>query len=61
MELIPDRNTESMIAAIERAVGKKWDSEKIMANNAFRTWDYVCDKYREIYYASCIDRANGDS
>lgn len=51
MELIPDRELASMIAAIGRAAAKKWDRAKIMENNSPRTLDAVCDKYREIYHA----------
>ena len=60
MELIPHRNKESLIAAIERSAGRKWDREKIIERNAFRTWDYACDKYRELYYKRLIDRTNAD-
>ena len=49
MELIPDRKVESMVATIVRAAEKKWDRERIQGFNRSRTWEYVCERYRELY------------
>lgn len=49
IELIPDRNVESVIAAIKHAIEGKWNKEKIMEHSNSWNWNNVCEAYRNTY------------
>jgi len=49
MELIPERDIESMVVTIKRAINKKWDRKKIMKLSKKWSWDFITRKYYCLY------------
>jgi glycosyltransferase involved in cell wall biosynthesis len=49
IELIPDRNVESVIVAIKHAIERRWNKEKIVEHGNSWNWNNVCEAYRNIY------------
>lgn len=50
MELISERNTESMIMAIRQAIGRDWERSKIKEHSYLLSWDNICESYHELYF-----------
>lgn len=49
MELISHMDTDSVIAAIDRASKRKWDQEKIEEHSRLWKWEVVIREYRRLY------------
>lgn len=49
MELIPDRNTKSIIQTIEISINKDWNHSKIILHAKNYSWDKIAQQYKELY------------